>query len=230
VIRQRRLIAVVVFLIGCAFLLLVGGCAGVGSEAPQKQQGHTKATKQKQEGHTEATEAQARSPEVTTSEVLRCEGTRSFHRKGYLGPYVTNDMSGCPTGGLLSGTDKPDNLAGKKGDDEILGLGDQDALHGGPGNDLMVGGTKHGEGHYKSNDVLYGGPGADFLYVYSQQTNGCCGKDVMYGGDGNDTLFADDGDAQRDELYCGEGFDRYMADKTDLVSRSCEKKWNGVVY
>jgi hypothetical protein len=79
-----------------------------------------------------------------------------------------------------------------------------DALRGGPG-----------------NDVLYGGAGADILY-------GQEGDDVFYGGDGNDTLVVDDD--QRDKLYCGEGWDRYMADKTDLVSSSCEKKWNGVVY
>ena len=54
VIRQGHPIAVVrTFLIGCAVLLVVG-CSGVRSEAPQEEQGHTEATKQEQE-LTEAT-------------------------------------------------------------------------------------------------------------------------------------------------------------------------------
>jgi hypothetical protein len=226
VVRRGQLIAVVgTVLMGCAVLLVVG-CAGVRSEAPEEGQGHTDATKE-----------QARSPEATASEEARCEKTRTFHRKNYLGSYVTNDVPGCPKGGLLYGTDKQDNLAGMDGDDKIRGLGDQDALFGGPGNDLLVGGPNHEEGHYKSMDVLWGGPGsdvlyggagADFLYVDSQ-TDGCCGNDVMYGGDGNDTILADDGDNLRDKIYCGEGWDRYMADKTDFVSSSCEKKWNGTI-
>ena len=239
-VRQGHLIAVVgTFLIGCAVLVLVGGCAGVGSEALQKQRGHTKATKQEQEGHTEATEAQARSPEATASEDSRCEKARTFHRKNSLGTWVTNDVPGCPKGGLLLGTDGPDNLAGMDGDDKIRGLGDQDALYGGPGNDFLVGDTDdHAEGRYKSNDVLWGeagsdvlhgGAGADFLYSYSQTDGGLKGKDVLYGGAGNDTIVADDYHKQ-DKLYCGEGWDRYMADKGDFVSSSCEKKWNGVVH
>ena len=54
-VRQARLIAVVgVFVIGSA-CLLADGCAGAGSEAPQKEdQGHIEATKEGQE-HTEAT-------------------------------------------------------------------------------------------------------------------------------------------------------------------------------
>ena len=74
-----------VFLIGCAVLLMVVGCAGVRSEAPQEEeeQGHTKAT---------------------ASEEARCEGTRTFKRR--WGLITTNDVPGCPNGGLLSGTDK----------------------------------------------------------------------------------------------------------------------------
>jgi Ca2+-binding RTX toxin-like protein len=215
------------FLIGCAVLVVVG-CSGVGSEAPQEEQGQTETTKKEQ----------ARSPEATASGEARCAGTRSFHRKGYLGSYVTNDVPGCPKGGLLSGTDGQDNLAGMDGDDKIRGLGDQDALFGGPGNDFLAGAPNNREeGRYKSNDVLYGGPGsdvlhggagADFLYSYSQSGGGLQGKDVLYGGDGNDTILADDYDKQ-DKLYCGEGWDRYIADKGDFVSSSCEKKWDGTV-
>ena len=237
-IKTRVLIAAVgAVLVGS--LVLVVGCSGVRSEAPKEEQGQTEATK-RQRGSTEADEEQGRAPGATASEEdTRCDKTRTFHRKGYLGSYVTNDVPGCPKGGLLLGTDKPDNLAGKEGDDEIRGLGDQDALYGGQGDDLMVGGPDHVEGgRYKGNDVLWGGPGSDvlhggagddFLYAYSQQTKGCCGNDVMHGGDGKDTVVADEADGRRDELYCGEGRDRYMADETDFVSSSCEKVWNGIV-
>jgi uncharacterized protein YceK len=60
VVRQAHLKAVVgAFMIGCAVLLMVVGCAGVRSEASQEEE----------QGHTEATKEQARS--------VRCEGTRS---------------------------------------------------------------------------------------------------------------------------------------------------------
>src|SRR5918994_6693532 len=64
VIRQSHFIAVVgAFLIA----VVVVGCAGVRSEAPQEDK----------QGQTEATETEARSPEATTEEA-RCEGTRTI--------------------------------------------------------------------------------------------------------------------------------------------------------
>jgi hypothetical protein len=229
VFRQGHLIAVVgVFLIGCAVLVVVG-CAGVRSEAPKQ-------------GRTEATEGQGRSPEAT-SEEARCEGTRAIVLPDW-GSVVTNDVPGCPKGGLLSGTDRPDKLYGGDGyEDEVRGLGGSDELwggfgkdymFGGPGDDFLVGGTtNHEDDHDKSkdvlwggsgNDILYGGRGADFLYGEGQFDTDPQGQheDVFYGGDGNDQFDAEDG--QRDELYCGEGWDRYLADKFDHVSSSCEKK------
>jgi hypothetical protein len=186
VVRQGRSIALVAFLIGCVVLLLVVGCAGTSSDASKEQQGHTEATK-----------AQTRSPEATEAEEARCEGTKS--RNINSESVVTNDVPGCPKGGLLLGTDKKDELGGDKGDDEIRGLGGNDVLVGGPG-----------------SDILYGGDGDDFLYAVG---NG----DVMYGGDGNDHLSADLG-GPRAKLYCGEGKDVYDADKDDYVDSSCEKK------
>jgi hypothetical protein len=185
---------------------------------------------------TEATEAQAHSPEATASDEARCEKTRTFRRKGYLGSYVTNDVPGCSTGGLLSGTARPDQLAGMDGEDEIRGLRDQDVLIGGPGNDFLVGGPYHEEGHYKGDDVLWGVSGSDVLHGgadaddrgSSSQTGGCQGKDVLYGEDGNDTILADDCD-EGDKLYCGKGNDRYLADNgpragaNDYVDSGCEK-------
>ena len=218
-VRQGHLIAVVVraFVIGCAVFLVVVGCVGVRSEAPQEKQGS--------------------SPKATASEEeARCEGTRSYHlyfvvytetlqngplrsgseedmkkadkkagqRVDDLGVFTTNDLPGCPKGGLLLGTDKPDNLTGAKGDDEIRGLGGTDDLEGGPG-----------------SDALYGGDGADYLESLDPFLVGD-DEDVLYGGDGSDVLDAMDG--QQDEIYCGEGRDDYAADKDDYVDSSCEKK------
>jgi hypothetical protein len=216
VIRQSHFIAVVgAFLIGCAVLLLVGGCAGVRSEAPQKEE-------------------QARSD--------RCEGTRTFKVKGGV-LWTTNDVPGCPKGGLLSGNDKPDDLDGKDGDDEIHGLGGEDFIRGGLGSNIIYGGagTDYLTGSPPCSeegcpardrskdvlyeDVLYGGDGPDFLW-------GAKGEDVLYGGKGNDGLDGADGftpagskgPPMRDELYCGPGKDEYHADRLDYVDSSCEEK------
>ena len=148
--------------------------------------------------------------------------------------YVTNDVPGCPTGGVLTGTDGPDQpperagLDGKDGDDTIRGLGGSDEIYGssgsdvvygGPGNDFLFSGFLNGGGDGEDNDdVLYGGDGSDKLWLGG-------GEDVIYGGDGNDRLLALDPTkaAGRDKLYCGEGWDKYQADTTDYVSSSCEK-------
>jgi RTX calcium-binding nonapeptide repeat (4 copies) len=199
VVRQGHLIVVVgTFLIGCAVLLVVG-CAGVPSVAPQKEQGHTEATKE-----------QGYSPEATVSEEARCEGTRtfklSFHKAmevqgyGFPGIYTTNDVPSCPSDGLLSGTEGPDKLNGLKGEDEIRGLGAADVIFGGV-----------------DSDVIYGGDGGDGFYSGDQ------GKDALYGGAGDDLLVATM-DGQKDKLYCGEGRDPYDVDKRDYVSSSCEEK------
>jgi hypothetical protein len=232
------------FLIGCAFLLLVVGCAGVGSEAPQKEQGS--------------------SPQATDSEEeARCEGTRTIKvtwlqqwpdaaptKQSVV--FTTNDLPGCPkdTGGLLSGTDKPDKLNGFDGDDEIRGLAGPDFIVGGAGNDVIYAGPGDDEGKdeyfgrnvmgNRGDDVLYGGDGNDTLGLALGQDvgedvyyggdgndvlggSGAKGEDVYYGEGGNDGIFAQ-GDRQPDKLYCGKGKDRYVAEKIDYVDSSCEKK------
>jgi hypothetical protein len=210
---------------GCAVLLMVVGCAGVRSQAPQKEK----------QGHTEA----------TASEEARCEETRLVKKKWRPGRWTTNDVPGCPKGGLLTGTDGIDKLYGKDGDDEIHSLGAKDwfiyggygddVIYGGPGDDIPVGGP--------GDDVIYGGAGGD------EQMYGSTGEDVIYGGDGSDGIFGGPGEdvlyggegddwvdgrfyesapsggrRQRDKLYCGEGMDSYDADEKDYVDSSCEKK------
>jgi Ca2+-binding RTX toxin-like protein len=140
------------FLIGCAVLLLVVGCAGTSSETSNKEKGH--------------------SPEATASttaskEDARCEGTRTIKSpKGALrGIYTTNDLPGCPKGGLLLGTNGKDKLAGEKGDDEIRGLGAKDVIVGGDGNDVIYAGPGNESFLWdgKGDDVIYGGDGDDYL-------------------------------------------------------------------
>ena len=231
---SRHLITLVVkaFLIGCAVLLLVGGCAETSSEGP-KRQGHTNTTN-KEQGHSGA-----------ASEEARCGKTQPIDRP-YEEGWVTNDVSSCPKGGLLSGTDSNDMLDGLDGDDEIRGLGAKDQLiggkgsdviYGGPGKDFLKGSPYTARDPVKSKDVLYGGPGNDTLddpldggddVLYGGDGNDRLsagkGEDVLYGGDGNDLLTDFDGDGQRDKLNCGKGKDHYQAEKIDYVDSSCEKK------
>jgi hypothetical protein len=198
------------FLIGCAVFLVLGG-AGVRSEAPQEEQ----------QEHTEATKEQGRSPEATASEEALCDGTRTF--KQWDTVFTTNDLPGCPEGGLLSGTDKPDFLDGRDGEDEMRGLGAGDFISGGAGNDVIYGGPGDDGpfGGDEGDDVVYGGDGED------SEFSGGKGEDILYGGDGSD--FLDDAagpiaDHQRDKLYCGAGRDIYFAGKGDYVSSSCERR------
>jgi hypothetical protein len=193
------------FLMGGAVLVLAG-CAGVRSEAPEEGQAHT---------------------EATASEEARCEGTRTYKEK-FMGVMTTNDLPGCPKGGLLSGTNENDGrpadrspaLYGKDGDDEIHGLGGVDAIMGGGGNDVIYGGPGDDSplSGDEGDDVIYGGDGDE------GDLGGGPGEDVLYGGEGNDFLDGYDVGGQRDKLYCGEGRDYYLADKNDYVDSSCEEK------
>ena len=184
--RQGHCLALVVaFLIGCAVVVLAVGCAGTSSETSNKKE-------------------QGSSPEATASEEARCEGTSTTKdpRGGqfpFKRRFTTNDIPGCPKGGLLLGTDKRDFLYGKDGDDVIRGLGGRDDLLGGSG-----------------DDVIYAGPGTDGVFADDP------GNDVIYGGDGNDFLWSKDGD--RDKVYGGKGKDRCTFDKLDYVDSSCEQK------
>jgi Ca2+-binding RTX toxin-like protein len=169
---------VVAFLIGCAVLILVLSCAGTRSESPKEQ------------GPTEATEEQAHSE--------RCEGTRTYDYQTkdptIVLVFTTNDIPGCPKGGLLSGTDKRDFLKGKDGEDKVRGLGGSDNLYGGSGNDNLYGGP---DGDYEliggeGDDVLHGGDGGDALDSVGKSAS-AEGDDVLYGGDGRDTLSGNGG-------------------------------------
>jgi Ca2+-binding RTX toxin-like protein len=150
-----------------------------------------------------------------------CEGTRIIETMGF--DYTTNDVPGCPQGGVLSGTDGQDDLLyagvgedevrGLGGDDELWGGADGDVMYGGPGSDLLESsGKRSGD---RSKDVLYGGEGGDTMF-------GDEGEDVLYGEDGDDFLGGAFDGRQRDKLYCGEGRDTVLADWRDYVDSSCE--------
>ncbi len=221
-IRQGHLLAVVKVLLICCAVLLMVGCAGSQSGTPPKKdheedQGHIETTKEGHE-HTEAT---------ASEEEARCQGTQPYYRKNEPGAvkpysYTTNDLPGCPSGGLLLGTDGKDKLFGADGEDIVRGLGGKDALNGGNGNDVIYAGpgndddTHAGFSDY-GDDVIYGGDGDDWL------GGGGFGEDVIYGGDGSDHILTG-GDHQPDKLYCGKGKDYYAADKHDYVDSSCEVK------
>jgi Ca2+-binding RTX toxin-like protein len=231
------------------------GCAGRRSEAPQEEQGHTEATKEEQGSSPEETSEDDRCAGTRTIDLLKSTGTVTvFDASVQPGDpearYVTNDLPGCPTGGLLSGTDKLDRLAGEDGEDEVRGLGAADTLSGGGGSDVLYGGPgddelQGGAGpigwepfYDRSKNTLYGGPGKDFLagaegddVIYGGDGDdellwGSGGENVLHGGDGNDYLDGISGqrDRARDKLYCGEGKDEYLASELDYVSSSCEVK------
>lgn len=197
---------VVAFLVGCA-MLLVAGASGVQAEDSKKEQ--------------------ASSPKATASQEARCQGTNPTKNPiagSGGGPWTTNDLPGCPKGGLLKGTDKIDRLYGGDGDDVIRALGDSDLVIDGGGNDVIYLGpgddvTQLGNlpNEWPGDDVIYGGSGQDDI-------GGHKGADVYHGGDGNDFIYdMRTRDRQPDKFYCGEGKDRYYADKIDYVDSSCEK-------
>ena len=96
-------------------------------------------------------------------------------------PSDTEDGSEARSGRRIVGSDDDDTLHGGEGDDTILGLGGNDSIyanagddeiHGGDGEDTLFGGS--------DNDELYGGDGEDTL-------SGGSGKNHLEGGEGEDT-------------------------------------------
>jgi Ca2+-binding RTX toxin-like protein len=89
------------------------------------------------------------------------------------------------------------NIIGGKGDDYIdLSYWDTCYISGGPGNDVLIGGSET-DWYWGDGDGLYGGEGNDFIY-------GRGGMDHLVGGPGNDFL---DGGRDADEIEGGAGYD-----------------------
>lgn len=88
-------------------------------------------------------------------------------------PSVPYDCGGITGGGLVIGTNGPDDLDGGNGRDCVVGLGGDDVLDGGNSNDIVLGGP--------GDDWLYGGNSNDIL-------DGGPGFDMCFGGNGADTF------------------------------------------
>jgi Ca2+-binding RTX toxin-like protein len=144
-------------------------------------------------------------------EEARCEGTRKIN-VNLPARFTTNDIPGCPKGGLLLGTEGLDGLAGEKGDDEIRGLGGSDAVLGGPGNDIIYGGPGDDDSltGEAGNDVIYDGPGDD-----ESLFSGEAGNDIIYGGPGDDESLK--GWEGEDVIYGGPGDDKLDGGPSDAV-------------
>jgi hypothetical protein len=89
-----------------------------------------------------------------------------------------------------------DDVTGGAGDDFLVGDGEANALHGGPG-----------------GDDLQGGAGDDTL-------DGAAGTDVLSGGPGADVLMARDGLVEA--IACGSEADTADADHDDSAGEDCE--------
>ena len=151
--------------------------------------------------------------QASNKEEARCEGTRKIN-VNLPARFTSNDLPGCPQGGPLLGTDKPDLLAGEKGDDEVRSLGGKDDVMGGPGNDVIYGGADNdsliGDGRDEDgNDIIYGGPGDD------SNLNGTAGNDVIHGGPGDDASLR--GMEGEDVLYGGPGDDKLDGGPSEAV-------------
>ena len=129
-----------------------------------------------------------------------------------------NIIIGTDASETLTGTEEPDFICGRLGDDTIFGLGDDDVILGddatffgnanapggadvidaGAGNDQVLAGP--------GNDSVNGGSGEDFLAlaVGNDTGQGGLGDDSVIGGFGNDTMVGGPGD---DVLAGGPGDD-----------------------
>jgi Ca2+-binding RTX toxin-like protein len=122
--------------------------------------------------------------------------------------------------------DCSNRVGGGSGDDTIRGAdsaGSLEGLHGGPGDDVllgrdvMLGGYQSFKGGAGSDridgkagrDSIVGSRGPDRL-------TGGAGRDTIFGGSGNDTLFSRDG--LRERVYGEAGHDRARVDGRDLLS------------
>ncbi|HWE10892.1 MAG TPA: hypothetical protein VG325_16195 [Solirubrobacteraceae bacterium] len=130
-------------------------------------------------------------------------------------------------------------ISGGGGPDLIHGMGLDQRLSGGAGNDMIYGGP--------GADTIYGGPGADTI-------NGGSGSDTIYGGLGNDTINGGGGNDRIMDLHGvttvttgpgaasvdvrdGQGNDRVrcaaggqtrvLADRGDRLSRGCRRMTAG---
>lgn len=116
------------------------------------------------------------------------------------------DCSASTVGVTIMGLGGDDFLVGGRGNDIIMAGDGNDWIFSREGDDILVGGD--------GKDGLFAGPGNDWL-------RGGDGNDTLFGGDGNDLLFGGKGD---DPLFGAGGNDLCDGQEgdDDWASRSCE--------
>jgi Ca2+-binding RTX toxin-like protein len=121
---------------------------------------------------------------------------------------------------LIDFSDAGTVLVGGPGSDVLKSLGFQDSrLHGGDGNDTLIGGNgaQFFDGG-RGNDLLRGGPGRDLMLGGSGADELIAGtaRDTLRGGTGNDTLRSKD--AFKDVVNGDQGTDRAHVDGRDILA------------
>ena len=126
-----------------------------------------------------------------------------------LAPASVHPVEGTPTSGaesheVMVGTDRPDYVHMRGGDDTFYGEGGNDKIFGDFGNDRLYGGDgadtiDSGDGA----DLVDGGAGDDIIYGFGSGTE-IGGFDQLIGGFGNDTIWGGEG---IDKLSGGAGDD-----------------------
>ncbi|MEQ1617431.1 MAG: peroxidase family protein, partial [Terricaulis sp.] len=126
-----------------------------------------------------------------------------------LAPGFVHPVEGTPTSGaesheVMVGTDRPDYVHLRSGDDTFYGEGGADKIFGDFGNDRLYGGDgadtiDSGDGA----DLVDGGAGDDIIYGFGSGTE-IGGFDQLVGGFGNDTIWGGEG---IDKLSGGAGDD-----------------------
>jgi Ca2+-binding RTX toxin-like protein len=121
---------------------------------------------------------------------------------------------------LIDFSDAGTVLVGGPGSDVMKSLGFQDSrLHGGDGNDTLIGGNgaQFFDGG-RGNDLLRGGPGRDLMLGGSGADELIAGtaRDTLRGGTGDDTLRSKD--AFKDVVNGGQGTDRAHVDGGDILA------------
>jgi len=117
------------------------------------------------------------------------------------GSYKENVLHGRKGNDIIRGDfDKGNELHGDEGDDKIYGMGYDDKIYGGEGNDTIkrfrAGGDDIFYGN-EGNDTIHGGKGDDVIH-------GGKGDDILRGGLGSDTYVYNKGDGQ-DTIYLKNG-------------------------
>jgi hypothetical protein len=126
-------------------------------------------------------------------------------------------FAGCPktTIRVVRGTARRDTLRGSSRGDRVFALGGADSVTAQAGDDCIDLGA--------GNDRGAGGSGSDRLLGRAgrDRLTGGSGRDVFDGGTGDDRIEARDRLAER--IVCGPGRDTVVADRSDRVSRDCER-------